>query len=355
MKLKGNRPQILAVHNSTGSRVYRLIPQLKWMVSKGWNAKLRGLKGGQTGGIPKWMLDWADIVVTEMTYSPDFIKAIKKAGAKVVYELDDLMEKVPKMHPASKDMNWWRTCLTYRCLTMADAITCTVEPLKKTYRWFNSNIHILPNLLDLDFWEKPYLPNTSNTIRILWAGGTSHQADLLFIAPVIEKVLKKYKNVKFICCGFGGTSSPNKWVEFNYGENFFKNLPPEQYEFSLGCDVTVWPSKLASLRADIAVAPVVDNQFARCKSNCKALEYGINRIPTVGQRFLYKDAILEGKTGYLADTPDEWYEKICLLIENKNRKEMGENAYQYIKTNFNFANQAWKWEKLYNNLLAEKK
>ncbi len=346
---------ILMVHNATGSRLYRILPQAKYMAFLGWNVKVRGLRAGVTGGVKQAEIDWADLVVVEMTYSPKFIKAIKKAGAKIVYELDDLMEKVSPMHYAYKDMNWWRTFLTYYCLTKVDAITCTVEPLKKHYQWFNQNIHVLPNYLDLEFWEKPYLPNTSDKIRLGWSGGNSHKEDLLFIAPVIEKVLKKYKNVKFICCGYGGTSSPNKWVEYNYGEDLFKNLPKEQYEFSLGAPMEVWPSKLASLRLDIGIAPVVENDFSRCKSNCKALEYGINHIPGVYQRFLYKDAVIEGKTGYLATAQEEWYEKICTLIEmeEKKRKEMGENAYQYIKENFDFAKYAHKWAELYKSLLAE--
>lgn len=343
----------LFLHNSTGSRLYRILPQAKYMAKQGWDVKVRGLKAGQTGGIPDMFLKWADIVVVEMTYSPQFIKAIKNAGAKIVYELDDLMESVSKVHYAYKEMNWWRTYLTWRCLTKVDAITCTVQALKDRYKWFNPNIHILPNLIDIPFWEKPYLPNTSKYIRIGWIGGNSHKEDLKFIAPIMEKVLRKYPNVKFVCTGYGGTSAPDKWVEYNYGEDLFKNLPKEQYEFSLGAPITVFPNKVASLRLDIALAPVVENKFARCKSHCKSLEYGVNRIPGVYQRFLYKDSVIEGKTGYLATTPEEWYEKLCLLIENKNRREMGEQAYIHIKKNFNFKDQAHKWLKLYESLLAD--
>jgi len=354
LKIKGNRPRVIAIHNSTGSRVYRLLPQVKHLASLGWDIKVRGLKAGAKGGIEAEMLEWADIVVTEMTYSPLFIKTIKKLGAKVVYELDDLMEKVTKLHPAYPEMNWWRTYMTYKCLTMTDAITTTVLPLKEHYKWFSDNIHVLPNYLDLDFWEKPYLPNTSNTIRIGWIGGTSHKEDLMFLAPVLEKLLKKYKNTKFICVGFGGTSSENEWVEFQYGEHMFKGLPKEQYEYSLGAPVEVFPSKIPAMRLDIGVAPVVNNVFAKCKSNCKAQEYGINRIPGVYTKFLYKDAVIDGKTGFLAETQDEWYEKLATLIEmkQKDRREMGENAYEHIKKNFNFKDHAHKWVNLYESLLC---
>jgi glycosyltransferase involved in cell wall biosynthesis len=322
------------------------------MATRGWDVKVRGLKAGLTGGIKPELLKWADLVVVEMTYSPKFIKACKHYGAKVIYELDDLMEKVSKMHYAHKDMNWWRTYLTYYCLKKVDAITCTNETLKKHYQWFNQNIHVLPNYVDLDFWDKPYLPNTSDTIRIGWIGGNSHKEDLLFLAPIMEEVLKKYKNAKFVCTGFGGTTSPNDWVTYNYGENLFENIPPEQYEFSLGVPMSVFPSKVPALRLDLAVAPVVENMFSRCKSECKLGEYGLNRIPGVYSRFLYK-SVIDGETGFTAEeNENEWFEKICYLIENKKeRKKIGENARQWVIENWDFSKHAWRWKDLYESII----
>lgn len=350
----GRAPRLLEIHNATGSRLYRIIPQAKYMAEQGWDVKVRGLKSGQTGGVKDTELMWADIVVVEMTYSPSFIKTIKKYGGKVVFELDDLMHKVTPRHYSYKEMSWWRKFLTYYCIFKTDAVTCTVQTLKDYYKWFSPNIHVLPNLLDLDFWEKPYLPNTSGKIRIGWIGGTSHNEDLEFIAPVLERITRKYPNVKFICTGFGGTSAPNKWVEFNYGKNFFENLPPEQYEFSLGAPFEAFPSKIASLRLDIAIAPVVENMFSKAKSECKFGEYSINRIPGVFSKFLYQ-SVIEKETGLTAEENEEdWFDKICYLIENeKERKRIGENAYSWVKENWDFKKQGWRWKELYESLLKD--
>ena len=321
------------------------------MASQGHNVKVRGLKSGTTGGIPQSTLDWADIVVVEMIYSPSFIKAVHNSGAKIVYELDDMMERVPKTHYAYCDMNWWRTFLTYWCLHKADAMTTTSEVIKNRYKWFNDDITVLPNYFNMDFWLKPHLPNTSDKIRLIWAGGNSHKMDLQFIAPVIKKILEKYKNVKFICCGFGGTASPDKWVKYNYGEGFFEDLPPEQYEFSLGAPMEVWPSKLNSLRGDIAIAPVVEEPFARCKSECKAGEYGLNHIAGVYSRFLYK-SIKDGVTGLLADeNHKDWFDKISFLIENEQqRRIIANNAYNWVLKNWDFNKYAHKWAELYQRV-----
>lgn len=353
MKNPNNILNILSIHNSTGSRLYRILPMAKFAQQRGCNVKVRGLKTGKTGGIPDYELQWADIVVVEMVYSPAFIKACHKAGAKIVYEIDDLMERVSPSHPAHTDMNWKRTYLTYKCLRMADAVTVTTQKLKDTYKWFNQNIYVLPNYLDLPFWEKKHRANDSDKIRLLWTGGNSHKDDLMFIAPVIKRILNKYKNVKFVCCGYGGTASSNEWVHYNYGERLF-DVPSEQYEFSLGVPMEVWSDKLASLRGDIGIAPVVHTKFNLHKSNCKSLEYGINYIPGVYSEFLYKDSVIDGKTGFLAkEDPEEWFEKICYLIEHeKERKEMGENAHKHIKENFAYELYGHKWMEVYNKVIA---
>jgi len=349
VRIGGN---ILFIHNSTGSRLYRILPQAKYMGSVGWDVKVRGLRNGKTGGVSSDLLEWADLVVVEMVYSPDFIKACRKAGCKIVYEIDDLMQWVPKEHYAYKEMNWWRTFLTFYCLTKVDAIVVTNEKLKEAYKWFNSNIVVFSNYIDLEYWAKETYKNTGKKIRLGWAGGNSHKEDLEFIAPVLKNILKKYPNVKFVATGFGGKESDDPWTKYNYGSSPFKDLPQDQYEYSLGAPMEVFSSKLATMRYDIGIAPVVQNKFSECKTPCKALEYGINWVPGVYSEFLYKDAVIDGVTGYLAkEDPKEWEEKISLLIENKEREKMGLSAFQYVVDKFSFNQHGHKWHELYDKVL----
>jgi len=343
---------ILFIQNATGSRLWRVLPVARFLArTKKYDCRVRGLTMGNSGGVSSDDLEWADIVVMQMTYSPEFITACKKAGCKIVYEIDDLMQNVGKKHYAYNDMNWWRTFLTYYAIWKSDTVTVTNQKLKDTYKWFQPNIHVLPNYIDLPTWDKEYLPNTSKTIRLGWIGGNSHVEDLEFIRPVLKRILDKYPNVKFICTGMGGTPSPDPWVKFNYGESIFDDLPSEQYEYSLGYPMDVFPSKIPALRLDLAIAPVVQSKFSECKTPCKALEYGLNKIPGVYSNFLYKrhNAVLDGVTGYLVDNvEDDWFDALCKLIDNEaERREMGERARLNIIENFSFEAHASEWEEIY--------
>ena len=113
----------------------------------------------------------------------------------------------------------------------------------------------------------------------------------------------------------------------------------------------VYPDYLASLQCDIGIAPVVRTKFAECKTPIKVLEYGINKLPCVASRFLYKDVIINGKTGFLADSQDDFYKHLCTLIENeKLRKEMGEAAYKHVKENFDIRKHIGKWKQAFTSV-----
>jgi glycosyltransferase involved in cell wall biosynthesis len=85
--------------------------------------------------------------------------------------------------------------------------------------------------------------------------------------------------------------------------------------------------------ADIMVVPLQDNIYNRCKSDIKFLETATATKPGVYSDLRqYHESIEHGITGFLADSPEDWYESLKILIESvKKRKEIGENAYNYVK------------------------
>ena len=102
---------------------------------------------------------------------------------------------------------------------------------------------------------------------------------------------------------------------------------------------------LAERPWDIAVAPLDDNKFTRCKSHIKWMEMSALKFPVIASRVYpyYVDlwgrpTIEHDKTGLLVK-PNEWEEALELLITNKEkRKELAENAYSSVKEN-------WQYEK----------
>ena len=350
---------IYFITNKTASRVWRMIPQARMMARLGHTVEIDEF----AGNIDKEKIAKADIVVSEMVFDWRILEALDGTDKKLIYEIDDLQEVTHKKHYAYQDTHGWqglrRRFYLYYFMSKADAFIVTNDRLKRRYKWLTKigkkkKIFTLGNYLDMEYWGVPIVPNLSNMIRILWAGGNSHKIDLEYIKPVLKRVTDKYKNVKFVYMGFGGWSDPDSpFVEYNHQEHVLKGIPREQLHMEYGSDWQNYPYKLSQTQCDIAIAPLFENKFAKCKTPIKAMEYGAIHLPCVASRFMYKDVIIDGKTGYLADTQEEFYEKLCKLIEDeKLRKEMGEAAYQHVTNKFNISKHIGKWKQVFEYVLT---
>ena len=342
---------IFCLQNNTGSRFYRLIPQLKEMQERGHKVIL---EPHDTQNV-KEKIDWADIVIFQMVFSQEWVQYAKEKKKMIVFECDDLIHSVPKDHYSYKETAglknqikwWWRM---FRTIGRCDGFISTCENLNRVYGRLAKKSLVFKNYIDIPHWLKEYQPNQTDRIRILFAGSTSHTPDLKWIKPVLKRILEKYAPAQFIYIGTGGIKSKDLQARFIYGEDLFEGLPDNR-ESMLSYPPNVWPYILASLGADIAIAPLVKNYFNKFKSTCKALEYGINKIPGVYSKWFYKGIIKDGYNGFLADSSEEWIEKLSILIEDaKLRKQIGENIFQDVLNNYDIRKFINQWCKFIENL-----
>ncbi len=345
--------KIYFLTNKTASRVWRMIPQARHMVNCGHEVQV----DEYAGQFDLSKIIWADVIVCEMVFDSRIYEAAHDHGKKIIYEIDDIQEVTHKKHYAYAYTHGWqglrRRWFMYRMMAKADAFIVTNKQLKNRYQWLTKvgkkkKIFVMPNYMDMMYFNVPTILNNSGKFRIVWAGGNSHDVDLEFIYPVLKKFLAKYENAEFVYMGHGGWSSDNPWVEYMYGKHFFKDIPHKQQKFELGVPWPYYPAKLATLQGSVGIAPLVDNTFARYKTPIKAMEYGINFMPTIGSRFLYKDVIIHGETGYLADTQDDFYKYLCMMIEDQEKtKTMGEKAHDHILKNFDIKDHLNEYRQIY--------
>jgi glycosyltransferase involved in cell wall biosynthesis len=76
---------------------------------------------------------------------------------------------------------------------------------------------------------------------------------------------------------------------------------------------------------DIGIMPLADDPWTRGKSAYKAVQYMAVGIPVVGSPVgAATDVIYDGVSGFLASTPEQWREKLEVLIENPElRRQQG--------------------------------
>lgn len=324
-----------------GSRQYRL-DQIGKYISR----NTRNLMKTIDGGIQYQDIVFTDVIVCEQTVARDKIDLVREYTNKfnkvMVAEIDDYYI-ANKDNPHLKEHNRVNAVENIEYLVKnADIVTTTTPCLADKLSKLNPKVHILPNYLDLEKWDWPKLKNEyQDEIRIGWAGSSSHRADMEWFAPIIKKVLSKYTKARFFYCGDDKL------------RKIFDGI--ERAEYVIGTQIHDWPIKLHSFRWDLAVAPLLDNEFNKCKSNLKYLEYSVCQYPAVYSDIVYKDTVKHGKTGFIAKTEDDWIYYISKLIENKYwRDKLSSAAYLDVINNYDIDKHWDKWLKVYREAFNEK-
>lgn len=355
---------ILALHNYSGAKYWRL-EQIAKFINKYSGKHQMVVKAPVITPQDQNLLAGCNIIIMQAIGDGRIQQMAEemreKQGTKIIYELDDLYDQTtPQTNPSHKKTLLIQPMIE-DIIKVSDAMTVTNEPLREFYSKMNKNVFTLPNYMDFDgYWDTQLRKNETDTIRLGWAGGLSHKDDLQIVIPVIEKVLKKYPNVKFVYCGYGGMHDPNApEIEAVYGEDLFRSIPRSRRELISGVPVEYWPKRLATLGLDIAIAPLVSGgdrgHWNECKTPIKWMEYATQQIPTVCSKIKYGEVVEHGRTGYLAETEDEWFDYICELIEDeKLRKTIGVNAYNEVKANHNLADHWKEWLEVYDGVLDGK-
>lgn len=133
-----------------------------------------------------------------------------------------------------------------------------------------------------------------------------HDEDVAAMAPALRAVLERYPQVQFRVYG-----------ELGVPDGVLAGGAVGRVERRPVCD---WRDLLDHVAAvDVAIAPLVDNPQRRAKSAVKFLEAAVVGVPVVAQRLdPYQDVIVDGVTGALAATVDEWVGRLSALVESRD-------------------------------------
>lgn len=174
-------------------------------------------------------------------------------------------------------------------------------------------------------------------IRIGYFSGTrSHDKDFAVVSEALMIILGKYKNVKLFLAGPLGVD--DKLNIFKNRIEIYPRVQRDKYYENI-------------YKIDINLAPLeLNNPFCESKSEIKFTETGIVKVPTVAVRNqTFSGAIIDGIDGFLAESTDEWVEKISRLVDDENlRKSMGEKAREKVLRDY--TNRNSHNEEYYNYL-----
>jgi len=269
----------------------------------------------------------------------EFIKQAHYFNKTCFFDIDDLVinrkytDRIPfvaAMEPKDKAEYDDGVIRMEKTLKLCDVLTTSTPALARELKEnYDKEVFINKNVVseamaryskDAISSEKPKKDPSKFIIGYL-SGSITHNPDFELIKAPLIRILEEFPQAYLAIMGFLDLPEDLK--------PYKKRIIIKKF-----ADWQKLPAVIAGL--DINLAPIEDSIFNEAKSENKWTEAALVKTLTIASNFgAFKDVIIDGKTGLLATTPDEWYEKIKFAIEHpKATKKIAETAHSYATKNY---------------------
>lgn len=296
-------------------KFYRTVGVLPWIEKGSGRSITFDFKPIQT--VREIDLYHYDAILPEKYYAApqfQFITLAKQAGCKVWIDDDDSRLDIPKG-------NWGRKyylvpenrARVEKALEFADLITVTTPMLKKMYRGYNKNIHIIPNAWNDYRYSFQETKPQSKPARIIWRGGDRHNPDLNEVRKPLTEIYARRQEFDFRFIGHSPDYidlQQHEEIPFQTISSYFNLL------YRIGGDFLFIPLK-------------ADEDFNKAKSNIgliEALLVGMPVIAPLGLPEFDRDGVIHYKDNadllkVFARITQKQYDKTELVSEGRQWME----------------------------------
>jgi processive 1,2-diacylglycerol beta-glucosyltransferase len=294
----------------------------------------------------------ADVVIVErmwkwnisLSMAEELVERIRRNNACLIYTLDDNLLDLSPEEPLQKGFTTEQLMAMRYFAREADGIIVSTEGLKERLSRLNNKIVVVPNALDERLVKDRELSSkTANGDHgrkaIGYMGTYTHDADLMMVLQPLREVLRKHSDTWELQL-IGGIADSAILQAFydlpirvlNVGKN-------GEYP-----DFMRWMAQ--TVQWDLAIAPLEDSPFTRCKSDIKFLDYSVLGIPSIySQVTPYEKTVRHLETGYLAHNhPEAWGEAFeFLLSDDSLRQKLARQAQDFVVSTRTLEHCAHNW------------
>jgi glycosyltransferase involved in cell wall biosynthesis len=301
----------------------------------------------------QYMARKADVIIIDRLWKKNvkmseiehLVAFTKRNGIKLIYSIDDNLLDLNNYAAKNTHPNQGEKTIVRYLLRESDAILVSTTELYNRFLKLNNNIYIIENSLD----ERLILPmerkrENKSMIKIGYMGTLTHDSDYQEILPAIRKILYKYRSkIKF---EFAGALSDDRFFDLQPNSHRLDLNGFHEYTKFWG-----WMNK--NIHWDFALAPLKVDEFTKCKSDIKFLDYAALNIAGIFTRSpAYETSVVHNKTGLLVENETcSWIEALeTLIIDKEMRLELAENARHYLYSYRILGKNATKWENLLSKI-----
>ena len=248
-----------------------------------------------------------DIVLLQRKrFSQPRLGWLRKRARRIVYDFDDsvMYRNSKAKDPASRT----RKKRFIQMIKASDFVIAGNEFLKNQVLPFNPKVEVIPTSIDQERYALKDYSMKKESVTLGWIGDHGSIHYLEEMRPIFERIGRRspHSELKIVCDIF-----------FDCGKiNVVKKLWKSEEEVS----------DLQSF--DIGLMPLVDDPWSWGKCGLKIIQYQGVGVPVVCTPVgVNRDLVEDGVNGFWAGTPQEWEEKISVLINDPSlREKMGKEG-----------------------------
>lgn len=242
--------------------------------------------------------DW-DLVFVQRAYlGENFLKMLKRRNIPLIFDFDDALY----LHANDKKGEKSLTGLMIRYASDVIVSTPYLSPFCESY---GKKPFIIPTSVDGDL-IKPNMHRNKDEVPVVgWIGSFTTTITIKQGEEGLRRLAKRLK-YRLILIGADPSYQP-------------EGVPFEHYTWQLEKE----PEFLKQM--DIGIMPLPLTKYSEGKGGYKLFLYMAAAIPSVATPIgINSELIHDGVNGYLASEPEEWEEKMYLLLTNSElRQKMG--------------------------------
>lgn len=243
------------------------------------------------------------------------IEHCRARGMQLIYDLDDDLVSIPPTHPEFSRLEGLAAVVRL-FLARADRVWLATASLQRRLARFCRHTEVVPNRHDDRIWRHLVSASEgmpSQAVRIVYMGTATHDDELDFLRPIAESLQRKIgRHVQFNIIGVARRQQL---------PSCFRRVVPTG-----GAATSTYPGFVdwfCRQQWDIAVSPLIDGPFNRCKSAIKLLDYAALGLPVVASRHAEYAAAFAGDHGValVENTVAAWYDALASLIVDTDARQ----------------------------------
>jgi glycosyltransferase involved in cell wall biosynthesis len=276
-----------------------------------------------------------DAVIVQRRLLPPWQLALVRRGAKrLLFDFDDAV--FLRDSYARRGLHSVRRLRRFqRMIAAADTVIAGNAFLhSQARRWTAAaKLHVVPTCVDpARYSVAEHRRTRAGGVQLVWIGSASTLRGLVAVQPILEELGQRLPGLQLnlIC---------DRFLDLTH-------LPVHRRVWSEATEA----EELAL--ADVGISFVPDDLWSLGKCGLKVLQYMAAGLPVVANPVgVQADLVRHGETGYLVETPQDWFEAVSRLSDDPAlRQRMGRAGRRLLERDYGVSAGGAAWVELLRGL-----